>query len=55
MSDQIYRVTWKAGEIMVHAPNLSRAVDVALEYMRAPGIEHFAVELAHEEVEVGEQ
>jgi hypothetical protein len=33
-SDKPFRVTWKAGEIVVHAATPQRALEIAVEYLR---------------------
>jgi hypothetical protein len=36
-SDKPFRVTWKAGQLVVHAATPQRAIEIAIEYLRVPG------------------
>jgi hypothetical protein len=50
--DKPLRVTWMAGQIIVHAPSHARAIDVALEYIRQPQTSRILVEPAINEEEM---
>lgn len=42
--DKPYRVTWKAGSIVIHVPNGLRAVDVARDFIGQINANRFTVE-----------
>lgn len=44
MDDPFFRVTWKAGQIIVHAKDNKQAIDVAMEYIRQPATSRITVE-----------
>lgn len=44
--DKLYRITFVAKPIAVHAPNEKRAIDIALEYLRQPESNRIVVEPA---------
>jgi hypothetical protein len=35
-SDQAFRVSWQAGQLVVHAATEQRAIEIAVEYLRVP-------------------
>jgi hypothetical protein len=46
VADKLYRISFHAKPITVHAPNEKRAIDVALEYLRQPETQRIVVEPA---------
>jgi hypothetical protein len=47
MPDCMYRVTFTAKPIVVHAPTPERAIEIAIEYLRQPDSKRIAVEHAN--------
>jgi hypothetical protein len=36
MASKLYKVSWPAGQILVHAQDEEKALDVAVKYLRTP-------------------
>jgi hypothetical protein len=43
MADKLYRVSWSPGMLLLHAKDEARAIELALEYLRAPGAKRVTV------------
>jgi hypothetical protein len=52
MADKEYRVSWKAGEIRVHASSAVNAINVGIEYMRVADAKRIVAEECAAKVEV---
>jgi hypothetical protein len=52
MADKEYRVSWKAGEIRVHASSEGSAINVGIEYIRVADTKRIVAEECPSRVEL---
>ena len=52
VDDRAFRVSWKAGKIVVHAATPEKAIAIAVEYLRVADAGRLRAEPAAQEIEV---